>query len=1135
MGINLIDLKTYDNNTFNDIQCKMELKKKLLSDEGYIRLVGEKHYEMVTKDGIYKFQIVNSQDERLISDRLKQKKGNLAQAIMTSNDSDIFFLHVVFFHNTTHEGKWNIVLSDKVKKAIIDKKLIRKGREFEDEVRENFTLFNGNSSCFAYTSGKYDFTDSDCNNDYSKKLGEETQKNDTEDDGETQSLNKDEFIIDTEIPVNEKLKNIKIYGKDYSLLIRMRGSEGNEFLCAEKIDTINRNIPSMVLGIGQLTFKDNQAFVSEKVRKELEMTSGYLDLWEQYTKLEGDFLLKKARAIGTFSINKEKNNRTNEGIVINPIGLSKEGRKLLVEGDYLMFSDNTPVYIADENMSWSEYKEYTKNLKSSDMPQEITLVRRIVKVDPKGYIVLDATENDTIPDGMVSLSILGDLLQINRRETARELIANGESANPALGLIIEGRLSDNIEEPENVKKIDPFSSFVRNKIFENDPTITQKEAIKIALNTPDIAIIQGPPGTGKTKVITAIIERLNELADKRNDNRGQVLITSFQHDAVRNVVERLSVNSLPTIKFGKKGKDDMSMERIIEEWCGKYANEIKVKNPSMQTTLEQKELARLHDLYLFSPSDVNALNFLKYAKSLVLDNSLLSEIEKVIEDITIRDDEKTNNLIVKIRRIRTTKESFADDGADVADDLLGELDEIMDSQIKDNKVILEVLDEAACCIGHEPSDELLKKLNKVKMDLLKKCSQRPSYKIEEPREEILDLYIKIGSTLKKPQNDVDEILFNLLNELENNTSEVENSIIGYNFVYAATTQQSEGNDIRKAKNVRGNEHPEYDTVIIDEAARVNPGDLMIPMAQAKRRIILVGDHRQLPHIYDEEIFESMEQNDSSIDKNVVKISMFEYLMQKADELYKKDKIPRTITLDAQYRTHPLLGDFVSDNFYKEYGESFTSPLPAKNFEQNLFDKPLVWADFPDSAGSEEKEGTSRIRKCEAEYIADRIREYINSDKGKDLSYGVITFYRAQVELIKKKLGDLADKVRVGSVDAFQGMEFDVIFLSVVRSHNNYPQFDSDLLNMDVKGLPEDEETYRKWDSYRLKVGLANYGFLTSENRLCVALSRQKKLLIVVGNSAIFHDSKWGELAEKCVPAMKHLYELCQKEGVLING
>ena len=133
---------------------------------------------------------------------------------------------------------------------------------------------------------------------------------------------------------------------------------------------------------------------------------------------------------------------------------------------------------------------------------------------------------------------------------------------------------------------------------------------------------------------------------------------------------------------------------------------------------------------------------------------------------------------------------------------------------------------------------------------------------------------------------------------------------------------------------------------------------------------------------------------------------------------------------------------------------------------------------------------------------------IETEKGKKLSYGVISFYKAQVDEITERLKreGLADKVKVGSVDAFQGMEFDIMFLSVVRTNT--------------------KESLKS---------TFPYGFLASENRLCVALSRQKRLLIVVGDSDIFYSKEWKELAKKNVPAMVNLYELCLKKGEVIDG
>ena len=89
--------------------------------------------------------------------------------------------------------------------------------------------------------------------------------------------------------------------------------------------------------------------------------------------------------------------------------------------------------------------------------------------------------------------------------------------------------------------------------------------------------------------------------------------------------------------------------------------------------------------------------------------------------------------------------------------------------------------------------------------------------------------------------------------------------------------------------------------------------------------------------------------------------------------------------------------------------------------------------------------------------------------------------------------------------------------------------------MDLSNTDVDSEVYKSWKEYVDQLGMKTYGFLTSENRLCVSLSRQKKVLIVVGDSNIFVGEDWENIAEKCVPAMKALYELAEKEGVIIDG
>jgi superfamily I DNA and/or RNA helicase len=90
-------------------------------------------------------------------------------------------------------------------------------------------------------------------------------------------------------------------------------------------------------------------------------------------------------------------------------------------------------------------------------------------------------------------------------------------------------------------------------------------------------------------------------------------------------------------------------------------------------------------------------------------------------------------------------------------------------------------------------------------------------------------------------------------------------------------------------------------------------------------------------------------------------------------------------------------------------------------------------------------------------------------------------------------------LRVGSVDAFQGKEFDVVILSIVRSHP-------------VRGSSKATDLF---------------GFAAVENRMCVALSRQKKLLIVVGDKSMAASRSAAEIV-----GMNSLVQLCEEENAL---
>lgn len=1135
------EIKIDEQSELRDIACHVAGDRDIVLKSGHVAYLGENSFELVTGDNSIPFTIDDLSDCKLVTDFINRHYYCLAEITSTPNnkESGVIFLHFVFFCNCKRMGKMPLILSEKAMQYLFKFwRVDNKAERVYEHLKEQFELSNGMEYCFAFES-----SDKNIKNNAQAEQAE----NDDEEDDDTDSS-------------EEKSRVLVLHGKSVKLYVTLRGKAFEEKLYVERVVKNNTRKPAnLMLGLGSLEFTDTDAILSLNAKRFYDENKGYLDLWNEYSEKEGNFILATARNVGLISLSKKSLAFETTGGVY--VGVNDYDRlcKLISDNSYLFFSDEKPIYLDDLDMTWKEYDEYQEERRKLRIKPERGTVVKILKKKNGGF-VLDLMQLALPDTRYVYLSIYGDEKQIQRRKDARRRIASGESANRSLGLILEGELPDVFEDTKKRVKVEPLSSFVAEKIFENPPTETQKNAIDIALNTPDIAIIQGPPGTGKTTVITAIIERLNEISNKKTINNGQVLITSFQHDAVRNVIKRLSVNSLPTVKFGRQdrdGEEDKTKEVIIEKWCANYALELKKSNPDLIQSEDMRTLAKAYNFYQAYPSDINAIRFLECVKGLNREQSLNEVIDELLDEYTRSDIGTKNEMIGFVRRIRTTKLGFADDGADNAYDLLQQLEEFgLDRRKKENDWVLSTLEEASDCFDSEPNESLLEELRKIKDYLLDKCTPRIIYTEKKADREITDIYLKLHDSLRKRSNREIEVLSELLKEVEGNRDEVERTLNSYLYVYSATTQQSEGSEIKDAKGVELWEHPEYETVIVDEAARVSPIDLMIPLAQGRRRIILVGDHRQLPHIYNEEVLESIDISKmEDLDMDNIKKSMFEYLLGKAKKLEEQDHIPRTIVLDAQYRMHPMLGNFINETFYEPHNEGFASPLAESFYKQGLYEKPLMWVNMPNEKGPERKEGTSRVRDCEARYIVELIKKHIKSSAGEALSYGVISFYSEQVKLIKrllksdeelKEYQDKVKEIRVGSVDAFQGMEFDVIYLSVVRTNKKDPMYtdpearkqipvDFSILNQDETELENDKKALAKYRDYKERVGLQNYGFLISENRLCVSLSRQKKLLIVVGDRNIFSTGKWDKLAEVCVPGMWKLIKLCEREGVIVDG
>jgi superfamily I DNA and/or RNA helicase len=1082
---------------------------------GFLKYIN--NYAILIEEKLYNIEILDKNKLNEIDFFFLNRNYTAIVNIIESIRDRFFTVEIIFFSFPIQEifVPFYIDLDEKVLETAKKRKIINYKDNVEklgEKLKEQISFKINNEDYFlvstAISSQKEIFSEEFTkigqtleNIKKSNKLSDKEKEKYTEENKETLQ----------QIKYEKKDLAFSIHGENLHLPVKKDITQNGDYrFKATKLISFKNSIQkdSLRLVKGNIIFKNG--LISEKIAKELgdivEEDGSYLNTWDQYLEQEGEILLDKAKEIGVMKIIDTK--RTDDGYELKIENLSKI-EDLLNEGDYLSIVDKIPNYIND-NLTWIEHIAQLEQQDEMNIKPINNKTFEITKIE-HGFIDIKTDKNiSDLKLKKIVLSIYGDEIQLKRKLEARKRLLEGRSANPLLGLIIED--SDKIKnysKTEKTKRLEPLTPYVKNKIFSNPPTNNQIEAIDIALNTPDIAIIQGPPGTGKTTVLTAIIERLNEESDKENI-KGEILVAGFQHDAVENIRNRININGIKTPKFGTKSGELYSYNDIIN-WGKNISKEVIKNNDNLKLTNQNKinKLNQYFEIYLKTPSHNSAINILKYIInniSFYLSDSIIENSKSILKKITAKEIDTLEELKV-IYALRTTKDAFLDDGKERNLALLvSDIAKVLNKNEKEFLQQTEIVD----------INSYLEKLIKLKFSLIDRCYPKPIFRTEKPNEEIIKLKESVEKELSNGNSDKDKIntiLSDYINELECNPFGLKSMIEEYSYVYSSTTGQS--NQATKQKMNNKDKDVSFDTVIIDEAARVAPMDLLIAMVLAKRRIILVGDHRQLPHMVNEDV---IKRSDLSENEYINK-SIFGYLKERAKKLEEYDNIKRAVTLDNQYRTHPILGQFVSDNFYKRYGESFNSPLGTKigkvddYFNQRLKgieNVPAVWIDV---SNQECKEQRAWSRKCEAQRIIEYLKKWVFSKEGNKLSFGIITFYRNQVEIInnlinkeftKEERDSFTKRLKVGTVDSFQGMEFDIVFLSAVRSR-------------DLRTINDNLKDYNL------------FGFLISKNRLCVSMSRQKKSLIVVGDKMFFESDR----AKNDVKELYNFLQLCKNKGKVL--
>ena len=201
--------------------------------------------------------------------------------------------------------------------------------------------------------------------------------------------------------------------------------------------------------------------------------------------------------------------------------------------------------------------------------------------------------------GWLHRSYRGDQRQIERRKRAFDrLLANGTYI-PNLLALLEGQRVD--ARPPG-KHIRPQSEAAW-AIFDGSPTRSQQQAIDLALNTPDIAVIQGPPGTGKTDVIAAIQTRLAEQGKSYAELRGSMLLASFQHSAVEEAASRTVILGIPSDKIDRTDRGALPLRDRLRADAVSKLDAVSGHASTPEQVRSLRELNRKAAEYWLDPPD----------------------------------------------------------------------------------------------------------------------------------------------------------------------------------------------------------------------------------------------------------------------------------------------------------------------------------------------------------------------------------------------------------------------------------------------------------------------------------------------------------------------------------------------------
>lgn len=667
----------------------------------------------------------------------------------------------------------------------------------------------------------------------------------------------------------------------------------------------------------------------------------------------------------------------------------------------------------------------------------------------------------------------------------------------------------------NSKNIDIDYWYILNN--ENfDGSADQREFVKKAIATDDFALLEGPPGSGKTTTILELILQLLKLGKK-------ILLSASTHVAIDNVLERIHKydidNNVEALRIGRNESvgeaiNHLQIDAKIETYINNGFNEEIAKkivldsaNLVCGTTMGINQFPPIKDRINFkdgrreeSPLPMDTIfdymiidessktTFQEFlvpamlAKKWILvgDIKQLSpfiEQSHIVHNLNVsmhKDTQKAIRIIFEtlhhypnpyIVEVSTNEEreikkylttwSQKDDNPYI--------DKIV--SYSDEEDLFKLLGSDLILINEGTWEERKKTLPKTHIVILKNDNENDDFWFKQN-------YLNKKNQLRK---------FNEINKKESK----DNNPYEYNILFKAMLKEENWAEAISWRMIRVYErrmlkkrdsYYERTYELLKPIEENNPVDRIYNMT--------------LPSI-----LESIQIGNGENHKNSTTIT---------DGFDPKDLKQRHEVLKTQHRMSPDISKFSREEFYTD-NEGIQALQNAstinREWKYNRYNSRAIWIDTPKS---DKEKNNDRIHYKEVDIIIKEIERFLDFTKiypknkdGEPWSIAVLTFYKPQETILREGLRKLCNQpnkmsrfhkneinILLYTVDKFQGMEADLVFLSMVRGKK--------------------------------------IGFMDNINRLNVALTRAKYQRVIVGDKNFFKNKQNGS---------QELKRLAEREGI----